>query len=297
MSEDAEVLAARSGHNADASATDASNNDDSALRVFRRIMAPDVFVRAGMCHAVSLDTASTAWSRSGEPDTATEFCTFSIPAALSRAVPSRIRSYLAGRHCAARALALAGSPETVDPLGAREWGAPRWPEGTVGSITHSARLAAAVVLPVAKARGVGIDAELLMDTAAAAEVAQRVLPEAASLGLRHTSVGPLSWPEFVTAVFSAKESIYKCLHPVCGVFFDFDAVHLVEIDPDAGAMRFRLTQSLGPSLEAGVLLTAHFRVGQEHVFSAVRLDAGRVLVGSSVSPPGTNVDRRASADR
>jgi enterobactin synthetase component D len=157
------------------------------------------------------------------------------------------------------------------PLPSGEWGAPVWPSGVVGSITHSAGIAAAVAIPASHARGVGIDAELIMSAKSAADVENRILPEMSVLARSSDLIGALSWTEFLTVVFSAKESIYKCLHPLCGVFFDFDAVQLESVDWRAGTMRFRLVQRLSRELESGVLLTADFRVEQRHVFTAVRI--------------------------
>ena len=132
----------------------------------------------------------------------------------------------------------------------------------MGSITHSSDLAAAVVVPKSMSTGIGIDCERVMDTAAASEVVGRVFPEAASLGIAPGRIADLEWSTFVTVVFSAKESVYKCLHPLCRIFFDFDAVRLEGVEADAGTLRFRWVQALGGELPPGVLLSADFRVEQ-----------------------------------
>src|ERR1700761_3617241 len=64
-------------------------------------------------------------------------------ALLGRAVEKRRREFAAGRGCARRALAALGLPPA--PLLPGEGGAPRWPDGVVGSITHCAGYAAAAV--------------------------------------------------------------------------------------------------------------------------------------------------------
>jgi enterobactin synthetase component D len=259
----------RGRRESDAQADERSSTEALAgLRTFVARAAPSVFARLGACHAVDLREVSI----DGRPAGAlVESCDVPIPASLSRAVPSRIRSYLAGRHCAARALAVAGAPTTRAPLAIGSWGAPEWPAGYVGSITHSARLAAAVALPERDAGGVGIDCEVIMSAASAADVAARVLPDPREAGVLREDAPGFSREEALTVVFSAKESVYKCLYPLAGIFFDFDAVRLERIDPGAGTIRFRVVHSLAPGFTPGVLLEADYRVEQEHVFTAVRI--------------------------
>src|SRR5580692_7617313 len=80
-----------------------------------------------------------------------------IPAALTTAVASRRAEFVAGRLCAREALAALGAPSTRVPRGID--GAPEWPTGFVGSISHTAELAFAAVAPAAEARGLGLDVE------------------------------------------------------------------------------------------------------------------------------------------
>ena len=123
--------------------------------------------------------------------------------AVEGAVPGRVAEFVTGRWCARQALAAADIPG-VD-LPADRSGAPRWPVGTVGSITHCEGYRAAAVARSQCWAAIGVDAE-----------PARVLPDGVwemitSVGeRRHVSAlgrgcdGPLD-----RVVFSAKESIYK----------------------------------------------------------------------------------------
>jgi enterobactin synthetase component D len=75
------------------------------------------------------------------------------------AVKKRRDEFEAGR-CAARA-ALGKLGVAPCPILREESGLPIWPEGVVGSITHSAALCLAVCAKVSDARAVGIDVELV----------------------------------------------------------------------------------------------------------------------------------------
>src|ERR1700716_1803425 len=74
-----------------------------------------------------------------------------LPQPLRHAVPNRQREFLAGRLCAAQALRCLGADSThVGMAGDR---APVWPDGVVGSITHSGGFAAAAVAWAATSPG------------------------------------------------------------------------------------------------------------------------------------------------
>lgn len=78
-------------------------------------------------------------------------------ACVRSAVDRRRAQFGTGRVCARRALAMLGLPEA--PLTVDRSGAPRWPDGVVGSITHTSQYCAAVVKPSPPWRVVGLDAE------------------------------------------------------------------------------------------------------------------------------------------
>lgn len=73
------------------------------------------------------------------------------------AAPKRRRDFALGRACAHAALAQAGCDK--GPVGRTEDGAPIWPSGLVGSITHTQGYAAALVGRAADFAGLGVDAE------------------------------------------------------------------------------------------------------------------------------------------
>ena len=86
-----------------------------------------------------------------------------------RGVAKRQAEYLAGRLCAREAPhQLCG--QALVP-GRDEDGVPLWPAGTVGSITHGAGRAAAMVALARDWRGLGIDLEKHLSTERAARLA------------------------------------------------------------------------------------------------------------------------------
>ena len=130
---------------------------------------------------------------------------------------ARLRAFSSGRRAARCALGELGVYD--QPVLARGR-APLWPAQVVGSITHSATLAGAVAGYAAHWAGVGAD--LTPQGRLSARVAQRVLlPEE-----RET----LPNDEWRTALFSAKESVYKAVNPLCGEFLAFRDVRITVVD-------------------------------------------------------------------
>jgi enterobactin synthetase component D len=184
----------------------------------------------------------------------------------------RRRDFIAGRECASRALSLAGSDCASHPIGVRADRSPAWPVGWVGSITHTDGYAAAAVAPRTLLESVGIDSEKVMSAAVAGEVSAEILvPSEEALFARVS----LTREEFVTAIFSAKESLYKCLAPVVGRYFDFQDAELVELDPGAGRFCIRLRQGLDSRFPAGQEFSGSVGIREGYVHTALELGASR----------------------
>jgi 4'-phosphopantetheinyl transferase EntD len=78
-------------------------------------------------------------------------------ALMTHAAPRRQREFALGRACARAALAGFGHGHAI--LGRRANGAPLWPDGVVGSISHTQGLAVALTAPAEAFRGLGVDVE------------------------------------------------------------------------------------------------------------------------------------------
>ncbi|GAB7039616.1 MULTISPECIES: 4'-phosphopantetheinyl transferase family protein [Catenuloplanes] len=139
-------------------------------------------------------------------------------AVVARAVEKRRREFVTGRWCARRALATLGLPES--PIVPGERGAPGWPPGVVGAITHCAGYRAAVAARTGEIRSLGIDAE--PDEPLPAGVLELVsLPEE-RLWTESAGRGP-HWDRLL---FSAKESVYKAWFPLARRWLGFEEARL-----------------------------------------------------------------------
>ncbi len=193
------------------------------------------------------------------------------PATASMA-PRRLLEFTAGRTCAHKALALLGIPSSGVPIGPQR--EPLWPSGVVGSISHSSDLAVAAVAPITVLHAIGIDIEpalpldsdLLSSICRPAELAR--LRSGPDTALR------------AKLVFSAKESVYKCLWPSTRQFLEFSDVEIVLGDSDEN---FRVV-GWGPLREVPCAsLTGRITVAAGHIITVAYLEAtrsGTAAIGS-----------------
>ena len=148
-----------------------------------------------------------------------------LPQSLRHATQKRQREFLAGRWCAKQALQCLGAGSTHVAMA--EDRAPIWPDGVVGSITHTGNFAAAAVAWAADIAGVGIDSEEIIDPAAARDIADICMVDEAML---FEPAHGRSFCEFCTLVFSAKEAVFKCLFPLARKFLEFSDVRITSLD-------------------------------------------------------------------
>ncbi len=185
-----------------------------------------------------------------QPDTADQLG-LALPVTLDKAVQKRKAEFLAGRYCARAALAqLDGSLAVNIGIGANR--EPLWPPGFVGSITHTHGYASAIVARQAQVRALGLDSESWIDAQKVASVSPQILsPRDNHTGQMHLFDSP---SHYLTLVFSAKESLFKCLFPLVNRFFDFQAAIITPLpgdSPSRGRFRFELIKDLSTEFCAG----------------------------------------------
>lgn len=195
-----------------------------------------------------------------------------LPDRLAKAVPSRRASFLAGRWCAHEALRASVPHAARTAIGIGEFREPLWPAGTLGSIAHTKGYALAAVAATGAVRAIGVDVERWLDD----DAPHRIGADLAGSGELDALVAQSGWPaaRLLTVLFSAKESIYKCLFPDVGVYFGFEAAWLERVeavDGVAGRFQARLTGALGADLPAGFVVRGRFVCLDEAVVTAVVL--------------------------
>jgi 4'-phosphopantetheinyl transferase EntD len=174
-------------------------------------------------------------------------------AVIANAVESRRREFATARTCARAALARLGVPAVAVLRG--PGGAPQWPEGIVGSITHCDGYRAAVVALTKDVVSLGVDAEPdeplpdhgMLDLIALKEECVR---------LRELAAGTpgTCWDRLL---FAAKESVYKTWFPLAQRWLGFESADVV-IDAHKGTFTARPLVH-GPVVNGSPLTLLHGR--------------------------------------
>jgi 4'-phosphopantetheinyl transferase EntD len=182
---------------------------------------------------------------------------------VAAAVEKRRREFTAVRHCARQALRALGLPPTPVLTGAA--GAPVWPAGVVGSMTHCDGYCAAVLARDSAFASLGVDAE------PHGPLPEGVL-EAVGLPGEQVRVRALSAADpsvrWDRLLFSAKESVYKTWFPLTGRGLGFEEADIL-LDPRAGTFTARI---LAPRPPVAVL-SGRFMADRGLVCTAIALPA------------------------
>lgn len=166
----------------------------------------------------------------------------------------------------ARALAidlLAGLGCVTDIIGKGPVGDPVWPQGFVGSLSHTESYAAAVVAPSRTCAALGIDVE--PDLPLPPDTDGLILRDQerhwlTSLADDHAGADRL--------LFCAKECVHKALHPLRGAWLDFQDVW-IEVDFAAGCFTPHPASTLAEKAFQGLRAQGRFGRAQGQLLAVL----------------------------
>ncbi|MEV6117017.1 4'-phosphopantetheinyl transferase superfamily protein [Streptomyces sp. NPDC052109] len=143
-------------------------------------------------------------------------------ALVERAVAKRRREFTAVRGCARRAMEKLGVPPQAVLSGER--GAPRWPDGLIGSMTHCDGYGAAALARADDLASLGIDAEPHGPLPDGVGPSVFLPVETERLALLAGQRPAVHWDRIL---FSAKESVYKAWFPLTRTWLDFSEADII----------------------------------------------------------------------
>ncbi|TDB96155.1 4'-phosphopantetheinyl transferase superfamily protein [Actinomadura sp. 7K534] len=190
-------------------------------------------------------------------------------ALVAKAVPKRRREFATVRACAREALGRLGVPAAPILPGVR--GAPGWPAGVVGSMTHCDGYRAAAVASDRECAAVGVDAEPHGPLPEGVLEAVSIPPERSRIDRLAAGHPAVRWDRLL---FSAKESVYKAWFPMTRRPLGFEDAD-IDFDPLRGRFTARLlvpghTLSDGRRVEG---FTGRWLAGPDIVITAIALGA------------------------
>jgi len=184
---------------------------------------------------------------------------------IQKAVDKRRREFAAGRACAREALGSIGlSPM---PILRNEAGAPVWPDGILGAISHSHTWAGAAVTRLPDLCGIGLDIETI----------QRVNPGIGHMVLTqqetdiHAALPDTEKQQFLALVFSAKEALYKCLSPLSAQRIGFKDAIVRRTEKEK--FEVLMSDRIASTLPACACMTGSYFLHEGSVFTGIVLGA------------------------
>lgn len=184
-------------------------------------------------------------------------------AGLARPGDARLREFAAGRRAARRAMQALGLPPGPVLHGPDR--APVWPQGLVGSLSHSNSVCMAVLGHAERYASLALDIEEAEELPADLHPLICTRSERAWL-----SVQPEDWRgALARLIFSAKECAYKLQYPLTQQMLEFDAF---EVTPDlqTGQFEATLTRTAGP-LPMHQQFSGRFAIGAGLVLTGMAL--------------------------
>ena len=196
-----------------------------------------------------------------------------LPASLVNAVPERQYEFLVGRAAAAVLLREQGLESSSCWIG-RDGRRPIWPPGIAGTISHSDTLVWVLVSAHAgRSMGLGCDVEAL-------DQPEETL-QAINLCLTPAERNLLGDAVPLPIAFAAKEALFKCIHPLSGIFFSFLDAEIVHFGP--AQILMRLARNI-PPFGAGSTLQVKYETWLGHVWTLATCTRPEELDGECASP-------------
>jgi 4'-phosphopantetheinyl transferase EntD len=185
---------------------------------------------------------------------------------VAKAVDKRRNEFAAGRSAARAALRQLGL--TARPLPIGPGGAPQWPEGVVGSITHTSQFALAVAGARSTFLSIGVDVENAMSVT---ENLWKDFLRPAELAFLMTL--PSSGRQSAAAsIFSLKEAFYKFQYPITQAWLDFQEVEVTFSDR-ASVGNAQITGTRNNYTWSGKTFPGTVHVESDLVFASVLVSA------------------------
>lgn len=198
-------------------------------------------------------------------DTGSTYLAQSEVVAIAGASEKRRREFVTGRLLARQVLAEFGLDCCEVPAGQDR--APIWPEGFVGSISHTNSLCAvAVAQSSGGVAAIGLDIEEIRSLPV--DVRDEIMDRQEREQLPLVNVNGVDLAGMI--LFSAKEAAYKCQYCLSKEFLEFSDLSVsVSLKENTFAARFN--RSVGP-FAVDDCLEGRWQTGDRHIATAVTID-------------------------
>jgi len=182
----------------------------------------------------------------------------------SRNSTKRQREFAAGRSCTA---VLLNRWDITEEVGVAQDRSPIWPDGFVGSISHSDRWVWAAVAKSEDRPAIGIDTETVVSSETCDMLDNDIVTAPERLVIESLGLNP---QVAFTLAFSAKEAFYKCWYPITKSFFEFKQVAIQSCTTDT--IRIASLESNPNFNTSPAWLDVHYLATDSDVFTATWME-------------------------
>lgn len=176
-----------------------------------------------------------------------------IPTQLRGANNNRLAEHFAGRYCAKSCLEFLGLKNPLIPIHSDR--SPIWPNGFIGSISHTKSSAIATCTPSKGLIGVGIDIENIIDIKTINKINKLIVFDD-----EKNIIAPEPTEIAFTLVLSVKECFFKAAYPSVKRIFDFKDISVININSELGLVEVRTNKTLSNSIKKGMKFETKFKV-------------------------------------
>ena len=153
--------------------------------------------------------------------------------------------------------------------------APQWPPGVIGSITHTNGYCHVVATRRDHRISVGIDSEQIVEDSKIKMFMDHILVDSEK-ALYSSYNEVMSLAEYATFIFSAKESIFKSIHPLTEIMFGFESAAILSIDLSAKSFIFRINKNLSANIGEGFLGMGHVSLDGSLIHTSVEILSSQI---------------------
>ena len=187
------------------------------------------------------------------------------PPKIVQAHPKRQHEYLCGRILAQAVLKHHFALD--QPLTSMHEHLPVWPTHVLGSISHSQNKL--IVALSDKASYLGIDIEHWVTSEFAQESAHLILTPSELELWKIKASKFFDFSQFVSLIFSVKESLYKAVYPIAKQYIDFLEAFVVDIDFENQTLTLAFTSEIRNRHQLLEHYQGGWKVEQDHIMTWV----------------------------
>jgi enterobactin synthetase component D len=221
-------------------------------------MFSNLELNSGVTHSISLPLEQNIYQE----------YEYLLDDSLIGAIYGRKEEFVAARACALLGLNKLNANNKIVMRSSKRH--PIWPQGFIGSISHTKDLALASIYKEGYCKSVGVDCEILIKPERFESI-KDYITRAEDLRLLNNLDCNSKLSILQTLVFSAKESLYKAISPLYEEFFGFQEAYLDKINFEEGTFSIILKTKVDKLKPYEATYFGRFLCSDTHIITSIEI--------------------------